>query len=253
VHKYEKLEKIYYKKKFLKILFIILIIAAILGVVFFFKNIQQRDVSHKTSNSIKKTVIKKESNTTFNKNENKKISENKKSEIKKIVEQKDIKNKNIKDIKKEVKHNFSFVLPPIKIDENETKTKIDKKKQLNQIKEINKTSIKKEKESKPKKVLIVEETINIQDLINSFHQNPTYNSAIQIANYYINKNKLDRAKLWALKANNINPSKVESWKIFAIILIKQKNIQKAKEVLKIYLNDYGENPEIKKLLRSINE
>ena len=247
MHKYERLEKIYYKKKFLKIFFIILIITVILGIVFFFKNIQKRDLSHKTENILKKHIIKKESNTTFNKNKHKKL------EIKKIIEQKDIKNKNIKEIKKEVKHNFSFILPPIEIDKNETKTTIDNRKYFNHTKETNKTSIKQEKKVSSKKVLIVEETINIQDLINSFHQNPTYNLAIQIATYYMNKNKLDRAKLWALKANNINPSKADSWKIFAIILIKQKKLIKAKEVLKIYLNDYGENPEIKKLLRSINE
>jgi hypothetical protein len=61
------------------------------------------------------------------------------------------------------------------------------------------------------------------------------------------------AKLWALRANSINPDRFESWKIFAIILIKRNEKAKAKEVLQTYLNDYGQNEEIQKLLRSIDE
>jgi hypothetical protein len=41
--------------------------------------------------------------------------------------------------------------------------------------------------------------------------------------------------------------------MFALILIKKKNKAKAKEVLNIYLNDYGYNDEINKLLRSLDE
>jgi predicted Zn-dependent protease len=61
------------------------------------------------------------------------------------------------------------------------------------------------------------------------------------------------AKLWALKANNIDPSKYQSWKMFAFILLKKNDKIKARKILKVYLNDYGDNDEIYKLLRSLDE
>ena len=237
MHKYERLEKIYYKKRYLKIFFVISVFLVTVGIGLFFKNT-------KKSEPVKKTVSEKKVKKSIKKDLN--VSENKKRvEIKKEIKKKDVKKENNK-IQTEVKSSLSFTLPLIKIDENKRPNK--PKKNLN-VK--NNTKIK--KTLSPKKPLIIEEKMNIKDLINSFNQNPDYETAIQISNYYLNKNKFDLAKLWALKANNINPSKADSWKIFAIILIKQKKLNKAKEVLNIYLNDYGENPEIKKLLRSINE
>ncbi|WP_024787894.1 hypothetical protein [Lebetimonas sp. JH369] len=122
------------------------------------------------------------------------------------------------------------------------------------MKKNDKKKLKNEIKAKIKeKPLIIEEKVNINDLIKSYNQNPDYDIAIQISNLYLNKNMLDLAKLWALKANNLSPSKYESWKIFAIILLKKNQKQKAKEVLKTYLNDYGDNEKIEKLLRSIDE
>jgi predicted Zn-dependent protease len=170
-----------------------------------------------------------------------------------LEKEKKDKNKTLKtnntDNKKEV---LSFIVPKVNLNENNITTK--QKKSESKVKKNDKKTLKKviKKEIK-EKPLIIEEKVNINDLIKSYNQNPDYDIAIQISNLYLNKNMLDLAKLWALKANNLNPSKYESWKIFAIILLKKNQKQKAKEVLKTYLNDYGDNDEIEKLLRSIDE
>ena len=240
MHKYERLEKIYYKKKILKIFFIFAVVLAIIGIIFLLKNIQNTRANIKQKTAIEKKKLQK---NDVNKSKNKKKEEIK--EVKKLIK----KTEKVKAEKKETKNDLSFIIPLINVEDKKTHEENNTKKE---IKKTVKKSEKVKKIDKPK-TLIVEEKMNIKDLINSFNQNPDYETAIQISNYYLNKNKFNLAKLWALKANNINPSKADSWKIFAIILIKQKKLNKAKEVLEIYLNDYGENPEIKKLLRSINE
>ena len=236
MHKYERLEKYYYRKKFFKVFLIIFAILAIVGAGLFLfiknkhKNIKK--INQQVDNlKLKKTNKTKEKTKEKNKNKIKKtkmkVSENPVSENSKS------------------KAKLSFILPTIKVEKvaEHKKVKIQKK-EIKQTKKI----------IKPKKNLIkVEKKIDIEDLINSFNQNPSYDIAIRISNYYLNRNNLALSKTWALKANNINPSKADSWKIFAIILIKQKKFTKAKEVLKIYLNDYGENSEITKLLRSLND
>jgi len=221
VHKYERLEKYYYKKKIFKIFLIVFAILAVIGIgLFFFINNQHKNTKKETLKEVtKKSIEKKEIKKT------------------KVVEQK---NKTVKNLDYKVK--LSFVLPEIKV-EKQKKVKIQKKTEVKSSQKI----------LLSKKNLIIEEKIDITDLINSFNQNPSYDIAIRISNYYLNHNNLALSKTWALKANNINPSKAESWKIFAIILIKQKKMQKAKEVLKIYLNDYGNNQQIIKLLRSLND
>jgi len=225
VHKYERLERYYYKKKIFKIVLIVFVILSVIGVsLFFFINNQHKNT--KKSISTKKTTLKEVTKKA------KKVEK-----TKKIIKQKV---QTVKHSDSSIK--LSFILPSIKIEEPK-KVKVPKQKEVKPVKKI----------LPHKKNLIIEEKMDIKDLINSFNQNPSYDVAIRISNYYLNHNNLALAKNWALKANNINPSKADSWKIFAIILIKQKNIQKAKEVLKIYLNDYGENPEITKLLRSLND
>ena len=100
---------------------------------------------------------------------------------------------------------------------------------------------------------IKEESVNVEKLISTFQKHPSYEVAMIISQYFFNKRDYKKAKIWALKANNIDPSKYQSWKMFATILIKKNDKINAKEVLKVYLNDYGDNDEIYKLLRSIDE
>jgi hypothetical protein len=255
VHNYERLEKIYYKKKFFKffifflfIIFLIYLIYALLNV----KNINaKKHLSEVNRSKISKAAVKKENNLS-------------------LKEKNNLKTQKINNLKVKEKNNtkkivsMTFVLP--KIDENETSSVNENKKlvkqssKITQKNKINKVNDKKfsnnEENNKVKKThksLIIEEKANINDLINAYTKKPSFELAINISEYYLNKNDLDLAKLWALKANSINPSRYESWKIFAIILLKKHQKNKAKEVLKTYLNDYGQNVEIKKLLRSIDE
>ncbi|GAX87294.1 conserved hypothetical protein [Lebetimonas natsushimae] len=253
MHKYEKLEKIYYRKKFLKflIVFIISVIFILVGSkIFMLYNYQQ-------SNSYKKN---NDNNSSKKKEKNIPTVTVKTAKVTKIS-----KNNNFKKEKNMTKNDnnitnkipmISFVFP--KIDINNTKeinNEINKEVKKYIKKKINnqKKMLPKIKEKNKQKPLIIEENVKIDDLINTYNQKPSFDLAIQISQYYLNKNKLDLAKLWALKANSINPSRYESWKIFAIILLRKNKKEKAKEVLQTYLNDYGQNDDIQKLLRSINE
>jgi hypothetical protein len=255
VHKYERLEKLYYKRKLLKIfLFIFLAVLIILiSLIFIFS------YGKKSKNNSFKSVPKEFNNTkqkynTVYKNNKIKIESNftKKTTFKSKIDKNFTQVKVIKkeSNKKNINENnstfpmFTFIMP--KIDLNVTIKKLKKNANSN-IKKI-----KSEKKLK-KPSLIIEESINVTDLIRNFNNNPSFDLAIQIANYYLKKNYLNLAKKWALRANSIKPERYESWKIFAIILLKRNEKEKAKEVLKTYLNDYGQNDEIEKLLRSIDE
>jgi predicted Zn-dependent protease len=241
VHKYEKLEKIYYRKRFIKFLVIILVLFLFFLLIKIilnnFINNQPKKFVNKEINFSKKIIFKqkinKEKNISNIIKNNKSNDKTRKNIVKKKKEENNLTNIPM----------LSFTLPKLEI--NNTKN--------NKI-ENNKIKVKLKNEKKTKNhPLIIEENIDINTLIKNFEKNPSFDLAIQISEYYLNKNKLDIAKLWALKANNIDPSRYESWKIFAIILIKKNQKDKAIEILKVYLKDYGDNENIKKLLRSLNE
>jgi lipopolysaccharide export LptBFGC system permease protein LptF len=242
VHKYEMLEKLYYRKKFVKFLIIFVILILILLI-------------------LKMTFFNRKNNKGFNNKNN--VSNNIKSKSEKNISKNNIKNIKIKKeinksdcvLKIKTENNLTddmpqinFILPKIKINDSIDNTKKENNKSNNQKKLKSEVKIKVKQEP-----LIIEENVNVNSLIKNFKNNPSFDTAIQISQYYLNKNKFDLAKLWALKANSINPEKYESWKIFAIILLKKNKKEKAKEVLQTYLNDYGQNEDIQTLLRSINE
>ncbi|MEO1927859.1 MAG: hypothetical protein ABGX26_04145 [Nautiliaceae bacterium] len=243
MHRYEELEKLYYKKKTIKVLSItiILILCIIGGVVLKNKLLCKIPNTASLERNIENNTSKKEDiNKTLK--INKKIDDLNKTE-----------KNNGKKIKKEPLE-ISFDVPNIKDDEVRKKIK-----KIDNNKKSKKSSEKKEKIKYntlpiPKPIYVIKETeINVKDFIKKFNKKPQFDMAMLISNYYYNHNNLEAAKEWALKANSINPSNYESWKMFALILIKKKNKAKAKEVLNIYLNDYGYNDEINKLLRSLDE
>jgi len=247
MHRYEELEKLYYKKKYKKIfLYFLFVFISSLAVFSILKLISFNNVKHiknkaesKITKNIKSNITKRlnEVNITEknlskqNKNEHKK-PKNIKTEVKSQINEKN-----------NTSFNLTFILPQIK--ENKEKKPASKKPAL-KVKEKNKTT----KNVQP---LIKENKADLKSLKASFYKFPNYSTAMTIANIYFSKKDLANAKIWALKANNIDPSKYESWKMFAMILLEKNDKIKAKEVLKIYLNNYGENEEISKLLRSINE
>jgi len=261
MHRYDELEKLYYKNKIKKyaIIFILFIIAFFTG-LFLYK-------TYLMSN--KKTQETKKIDVNFKKIINQKtiiktdkiIENEKKSRVKVEIKNKDNNQNSTKTFlsknisaektsnKKKAIPNLSFVIPEIK-DFNKTKDETKHTKAPVKNKEKPKKEEVKNKKTVPE---IKEEQINIIELIKSFNKRPSYDTAMVVSRYYFKNNDLKNAKLWALKANNIDPSKYESWKMFALILLKKNDKIKAKEILKIYLNDYGDNDEIYKLLRSIDE
>ena len=254
MHRYEELEKLYYKKKYFKI-FIFFILLGLVGIGFYF---------FKKSSSIHKTV-KKEINETKivknNKNNIKEVNKTKKVEKKPKEKKKEEKPKVIvkkvvvKEVVKENKKTepLKFILPQInELEKNNTKKEV--KKVENKQKEI---------EDKPKEVVdnkeilkprpkIIERKADINTLIKEFRGNKNYSLAITIAKLYLKKNNLKSAREWALKANSLNTTDPESWILFADILIKEGRVKKAKELLRVYLDSYGNNDIIEEKLRSIN-
>jgi len=257
MHRYDELEKLYYRRKIKKYSLIFSLFLIILSTLYYFqfyllkKNQPEQDIKF----NIKKITLNKKDDNTISA-EDKNISNPVKKETNHIAGLSKKSNTVSKEFKKEVNAskkdsnkksltpNLSFVVPHINPESVKKETeKTDVKKQI----------VKKTQKPTVKLPQIKEEKINIKELIASFNKEPKYDTAMVISKYYFDKNDLKNAKLWALKANNIDPSKYQSWKMFALILIKKNDKIKAKEVLQIYLNDYGDNDEIYKLLRSIDE
>jgi len=244
VHRYEELEKEYYKKQKLKIFFsLIIVVVLIIGGYYFYKKISVKKLPSFVNKNKKEIKTYEKNETKANPKPKEKI---KKTEVKKI--------------KKESQKNdrLIFVIP--NIDENEIKEEKFEKKEVKEEKKIKKT--KKEIKNKPKspppvkpnpQLIIKEKPVSLTELKQKFSQKPSYDLAMMIARTYYNQKKYKQAQIWVIKANNLSPQKVESWLLFADILLKENKKQKAKEILGIYLDQYGENPDIKAKIRSIDE
>jgi len=215
MHRYEELEKLYYKKLYLKIFFIFFSIFLAIAGVYYFLN------TKKSKKEVKKTTEK-------------------------IIPKKEVV---VKAIKKEINkpkkvESISFVLPEIKDRPKKSKKPTIK----NKI--VKENSPKKKVEKKV--FFIKEQKVNIKTLIKDYQSNPNYYLAILIAKLYLKKNDLKNAQNWTLKANNLNPEDAESWILFADILKRKNQIKKAIEILKVYEETYGGNDIIEKKLRSLN-
>ncbi|ACM92879.1 conserved hypothetical protein [Nautilia profundicola AmH] len=268
MHRYDELEKLYYKNKIKKYIFlsVTVLILIILGVYSYkiLNNKNKKDNTPKINVDFKKiTANNIDSNKSIEKNVKKISKKETKNEIKEYNKstvthtvKKELDQNKTKVKTNNQTPNLSFVVPKIK--EDDTLKQENKQTTPQKPVQIKKTSsVNKKTENKTDNIKVIpiikEEKININELVASFNKEPKYDTAMVISKYYFDKNDYKNAKLWALKANNIDPSKYESWKMFALILLKKNDKIKAKEVLKIYLNDYGENDEIYKLLRSIDE
>jgi len=235
VHRYEELEKLYYKKIFLKAAVIVVFITGIVVGAFYYLKILQKNV---------KTRVKEV-----------KISKKEVKETNKTVKIRQVKHQKIETENKKPNQTITFVLPSL--DENDIKAAaINKPKSFKSIPKPVKKTIPKQtnpKSVEKKPVVIKEKRVTLKDLINSYNTNPNYDLALMIARKFYNKNNLKSAQVWAIKANNLDPSRVESWLLFADILLKEHKKQKALEILNIYLDQYGDNDTINAKIRSINE
>ncbi|GAB6046135.1 membrane protein [Caminibacter profundus] len=230
MHRYEELEKLYYKRLIWK--FFILILLFVFFVLIGFYSYSKKG---------KKIQANEENITMFKERTLKEKKEIKSVEV----------NKSIKMDNKINKSNdkLVFVLPQIKekdITESIHQKNIQnvkKENKLNKVsKDIKNTSI----------VVIKEKKVNIKELIQKYKEQPNYEIAMIIAKKYFDKD-LKKSQLWALKANNLDPKREESWLLFADILLKENKKQKAIEILNIYLDTYGENSKVMAKIRSINE
>ena len=233
MHRYEEYEKLYYKKLFFKYFTLFLVFIIILMGTFFIirykKNIKKDNSSIKTNNFSKNDIKKNKKPVSINKNINKT----------------DKQEKNIESL--------HFVLPDI--------SKLDFKKRIVKHKKEKEIKLTKMKEIDLNhtanlgnlKIKIVEKKPQLKILIKKFNNTKDFDLAILISKIYFQKGDLKNAQIWALKANNINPSSYKSWILFANILIKENKIAKAKEILRFYINSYGQNDIIEKKLRSLND
>ena len=257
MHRYEELEKLYYKKIILKILIVLGIIGLFIS-GFFILNKTKSSKEVKKNISKNQTITKKENkkeikkiNPSKEKNETIKVKNNSKKEVKKSSLPKKINKPKETKVK-----SFHFILPDISKISKSPKPKQPSK----TIKDKNTTKkLKKLKEVELNHTAnldnfkIVEKPVDLKTLIKKFNDNKDFDLAILISKIYFKKGDLKNAQMWALKANNINPSSYKSWILFADILLKEKKPKKVKEILKVYLNSYGQNDIIEKKLRSLDD
>ena len=233
MHRYDELERKYYKRLYLKIFFyFIIVFALIITVIFIRKNFAKPKKIYKESNiSIKQSFKEK-----------------------KIVKKIEFNIKKENNLSKKINKKIKFILPAIKTMKvtKKIESNVSKTKELKAIKSENKKNkVMFEKSS----FSLKEVSLNKQDiklLIKNFNENPDYDLAVTIARYFLNDNNLKEAQKWALKANGLKPEDPDSWLIFANILQKENKIQKAIEILKVYKDSYGVNKKIEEKLRSLN-
>lgn len=101
------------------------------------------------------------------------------------------------------------------------------------------------------KVVVVQKSQKLQDLLNYYKSFKDYDTAIKIAQIYFKQKNYRKSIEWAKKANDINAKDEKSWLLYAKNLVQLGKIIKAKTLLKLYLEIYGPNKNIQNYLRSI--
>ena len=253
MHRYEELEKKYYKYKLKKVfLFSIILVGSgfVLYYVFFNKT-HKYTIFLKQDSNISLSNIKDNNVSSLNNINNTSLDNLKKDKD----HASELNSSSLKNLKmNQEKNKISGMILYFNIPELEKEFKkedlIMKNEKKNHLQQKS-SNIDSAIEKNNNKLLIKEEKVNISQLIKNFSLSPSFEIAIQIAKIYFENNDLKNSQQWALKANNIDPYRYESWELFALILIKKKEDKKAKEVLNIYLNDYGYNEKIEKLLKSL--
>lgn len=81
-----------------------------------------------------------------------------------------------------------------------------------------------------------------------FAERHSYDLAIQIAKSYYNDGKYKKALAWAKKANALDREQEEAWILYAKSLKKMGEDEKARQILRVYL-DYKESKNARKLLK----
>lgn len=90
----------------------------------------------------------------------------------------------------------------------------------------------------------------VEMLKKEFNQNPTYQSALMVAETYYELNDYQNSRDWALIANEQDSTQPKSWIIFANSLVKLGKKDEAITVLTSYLNK-NNSPEVSAALNNI--
>ncbi|AXP08834.1 transformation system protein [Campylobacter hepaticus] len=106
-------------------------------------------------------------------------------------------------------------------------------------KERLKPQILKTEEENTKKIEINSRNLNISHLRKSFYENPSYEKALNLANKYFDIKAYKKSIFWALKANELNKEKQDSWLVFAKAKRALGEEKEAQSVLDAYVNYYG--------------
>lgn len=89
------------------------------------------------------------------------------------------------------------------------------------------------------KIEIDSKILNISDLKKSFYQNPSYEKALNLAKKYFDLKAYKKTIFWALKANELDKQKQDSWLIFAKAKRALGEEKEAELALDAYINYYG--------------
>ncbi|EAI6323946.1 transformation system protein [Campylobacter jejuni] len=89
------------------------------------------------------------------------------------------------------------------------------------------------------KIEIDSKILNISDLKKSFYQNPSYEKALNLAKKYFDIKACQKTIFWALKANELDKQKQDSWLIFAQAKRALGEEKEAQSALDAYINYYG--------------
>jgi len=224
VHRYEELEKIYYRKLFLKYFFTFIVLGGVIGGGYYL---------YKNPQYLKLLEIK---------------------EDKKVVNKVEVSQSNSKKVEvnntKEVKA-IEFVVPKEALNKklpNPTTTK----KIVKPAQKVVAQSVH-QRASLISETRIREKKVSIVSLERRFKESKSYDLAIILAKRYLRMNNLKKAQYWALRANELDPQKPDSWIVFAKILAKQGKKDKAIQVLNTYIDSYGENEVVNNTLNELKE
>jgi tetratricopeptide (TPR) repeat protein len=259
LHRYEELEKLYYKKKFIEY-GVLSVFIVVLFIIFYilYSSFKKNETDVEIVKREQKELKKKLSNNEINRvvELKKELKSDVEVKVKKLVLypiypdiNSILNSKKDKEENKKLSQNTDKLkeenIVTEKIDvtkENQENSKEEKKKDKIVVKPVNRIK---------SRFLIKTKEENLTTLIEAYKHSPNYEKGIKVVELYFKEKKYKESLDWSKKVNKLNPEDYKSWYFFAKNLIELGDKEKAKKVLIIYLDNYGKNEKIEKLLRSI--
>ncbi|ENV8236033.1 transformation system protein [Campylobacter jejuni] len=115
------------------------------------------------------------------------------------------------------------------------KNKISRKKLYKELEEVKAV----QENTHISKIEIDSKILNISDLKKSFYQIPSYEKALNLAKKYFDIKAYQKTIFWALKANELDKQKQDSWLIFAQAKRALGEEKEAQSALDAYISYYG--------------